>query len=490
MNPLLASLICACGVGGLFYLDRDKTVRTSWALWLPTLWIGIVGSRAVSAWFSSGPKVAPIENIQVSELNGSPVDAAIFGILSVVAVGVLIRRSSRTRALLKANWPILIYFFFCLISVAWSYHPDIAFKRWTKAIGDLAMVFIITTDRQPMIALKRLISRLGFVLLPVSVLFIKYFGDLGRGYTPDGQPMNTGVTTNKNSLGLLVFVVSLCTLWQVIVLWRAKDHPNRRRHLFAQGALLAFGILLLKMADSSTSTACFIIGAVLILGTGLRSIRSRPALIHALCLMILIAGALTLTLGGQGDVAHALGRQSNFSGRTAIWEALIPAAVNPIIGAGFESFWFSPNVTIFQHTLELQGWWQPQGLNEAHDGYLEVYMNLGFVGLGLIVVLLLSGYWHAVAAFRKNPSLGSLMLAYIVASLFYNITEAGFRMMNPMWIFLLLAVVSASGVAAGLFSGMAADKSTYRGGLVGRALAGNKLLPEKKTAYAAPQGLV
>ena len=68
MNPLLASLICACGVGGLFYLDRDKTVRTSWALWLPTLWIGIVGSRAVSAWFSSGPKVAPIENIQVSEL--------------------------------------------------------------------------------------------------------------------------------------------------------------------------------------------------------------------------------------------------------------------------------------------------------------------------------------------------------------------------------------------------------------------------------------
>lgn len=480
MNPLLASLIFACGIGGLFYLDRDKTVRTSKAIWLPIIWIGIVGSRSVSAWLNGNPTQDTIQNVQTSQLNGSPLDAAVFGIISALAIGVLIHRKSRTLTLLVANWPILIYFFFCLISVVWSYHPDIAFKRWTKAIGDLAMVMIIITDRQPMFALRRLISRLGFLLLPTSLLLIKYFGDLGRGYTPDGEPMNTGVTTNKNSLGLLVFVISLGTLWRVIALWRAKGQPDRRRHLFAQTTLLAFGVLLLQMAHSSTSIACFILGSVLILATGMRAMRSRPARVHALCLLILLTGVLTLLFGGQGDVAQALGRQSNFSGRTAIWEALIRAEANPIVGAGFESFWMSPNVLIFQRILALQGWWRPEGLNEAHDGYLEVYLNLGFVGVGLIVFILLSGYRHAVAAFRLNPSIGGLMLAYIIGSIFYSITEAGFRMMNPMWIFLLLAVVSVSAVH--LFRDEVAPAPAPGGRSASGATAGTKLIPKGKTA--------
>ena len=59
------------------------------------------------------------------------------------------------------------------------------------------------------------ISRVGFLLLPASVLFIKYYGDLGRAYNPDGEQTNTGVTTNKNTLGLIVFLVSLGALWNV-----------------------------------------------------------------------------------------------------------------------------------------------------------------------------------------------------------------------------------------------------------------------------------
>ena len=89
--------------------------------------------------------------------------------------------------------------------------------------------------------LRRLVSRVGFLLFPASVLFIKYYGDLGRGYDPAAEPMNTGVTTNKNILGVMVLVISLGTLWHVITLLRAKGQPNRRRHLLAQIMLLAFG---------------------------------------------------------------------------------------------------------------------------------------------------------------------------------------------------------------------------------------------------------
>jgi len=455
MIPSLASFICACGIVGLFYLDRDKTLRPSKALWLPILWLALVGSRPLSAWFGFAPTGTN------QQLEGSPFDAAVFGILSALAVGVLIYRSKRTRAVLVANWPILIYFIFCLISVTWSYHPDIAFKRWIKATGDLWMVLVIVTDPQPVAAFKRLISRLGFVLLPASMLLIKYYGNLGRAYAPNGELMNTGVSTDKNMLGVFLLVISMGTLWQVIGLLRAKRKPGRKRHLIAQGTLLLFGVSLLRMAHSSTAIACFILGGGLIIATSLRSFRNRPARVHALCLAIIAAGAATLLFGGVGSVAHALGRQSTLSGRTEIWAAVIPAAVNSIIGAGFESFWISPNVVKFQQALV--GWWHPEYLNEAHNGYIEVYLNLGLVGVGLIAIILIRGYSRATKALRQNWSVAGLMLAYIIAAAVYSITEAGFRMLDPIWIFLLLAVVSSSWTGGGLIKGEAVKASVPLG---------------------------
>jgi exopolysaccharide production protein ExoQ len=482
MNPTLASLICACGIAGLFYLDRDDSAHTSKALWLPVIWIWIVGSRPVSGWLGITPTGT---NVQ---LDGSPFDAAVFGALLVAAIAVLIRRSKRTRALLFANWPILVYFLFCLISVSWSYHPDVAFKRWTKAIGDLAMVLIVVTDVEPVAALKRLLSRVGFLLLPSSLLLIKYYGDLGRGYTPDGEPMNTGVTTNKNTLGVVLLVISLGTLWRVLGLLRAKSDPSRSRHLMAQGALFGFGIALLGMADCKTCISCFILGSVLIVATNLRAFR-RPARVHALCLAITLAGSFTFFFGGGTGVVHALGRNSNLSGRTEIWSAVIPAVPNSILGAGFESFWISPGAQKVWRGLSLAGWWNPEVLiNEAHNGYIEVYLNLGWIGVCLIALILLSGYRRAGTALHRDPELGGLMLAYIIATAVYSITEAGFRMLNPIWIFLLLAIISASGVAAVVSGDRPKELLASRGVSSSGTPASNKISLEKATDYAPRRG--
>ncbi|MFZ3378006.1 MAG: O-antigen ligase family protein [Candidatus Acidiferrales bacterium] len=372
-------------------------------------------------------------------------DRAVFGLLLAAAVVVLIRRSSRTRTFLRANWPILIYFFYCLVSVLWSDFPDVAFKRWTKAIGDLAIILVIVTDAQPIAALRRLFSRTGFVLLPTSVLFIKYYENLGRGYDPIGLPMNTGVTTNKNMLGVTVLVLSLGAMWQVLTLFRANGQHNRGRRLLAQAVLLAFGIALLGMADSATSLACFILGSALMLATQLATFRRHPGAVHALVAMIVLAGGVAMLFGGEGDVIHALGRKTNLTDRTVIWAAVIPAVPNPVIGAGFESFWLGPRLNMVWSHLS-----QYMHVNEAHDGYLEVYLNLGWVGVGLISFVLISGYQRAVAAFSRDPAVGSLMLAYVASAAVYSVTEAGFRMLDPIWIFLLLAVVASSGVASGV----------------------------------------
>jgi exopolysaccharide production protein ExoQ len=419
------------------------------------------------------------------QLDGSPVDAAAFGVLLASAIGVLTHRKSRTRTLLLANWPILIYFFYCLVSVTWSYHPDVTFKRWIKSIGDLAMALVIATDAQPVTAIRRLASRIGILLFPASVLFIRYYGDLGRGYTSDGLPMNTGVTTNKNSLGLIVLLVSLVVLWNVRSLLLHKDEPNRGRRLLAQGTLLAFGLALFWMADCSTCKACFILGSLLIIALKLRAIRRRPARVHALCLAMLLAAAVALLLGGQEDVANALGRQSNLSGRTEIWAAVIPTVPNSTVGAGFESFWISPNVRILQRKLLDSGWYPPlaEGLNEAHNGYVEIYLTLGWIGLCLIALILIGGYRRAVKAFHCDPELGGLFLAYIATGAVYNITEAGFRMLNPSWIFLLLAIVSASSVTIGLFGGGKPTTLASRSVTESRAPLFDNLIPERETIH-------
>ena len=213
-------------------------------------------------------------------------------LLLVAAVCVLFHRGRRTFAFLNAYFPIpiLIYFVFCLWSVCWSDYPGPALKKWIKAVGDLAMILIVLTDKQPVPALRRLLSRTGFILLPISLLFIKYYPYLGRTYDLwTGAQMATGVTLDKNLLGVITFVLSVGALWRVVVLLRSDERtPNRRRHLLAQGTLLAIGISLLIDANSATSTVSFGLGAVVLLVTSLRFIRRNPAAVHVFVLSLVL----------------------------------------------------------------------------------------------------------------------------------------------------------------------------------------------------------
>jgi hypothetical protein len=253
MNPSSALFLFAVGIAGLFYLDRDGSIRTSKALWIPVIWLWIVGSRPVSSWLGLSPVSGDSQL-----LDGSPLDRFVFLILLIAGILVLAHRSHRTKVLLRASWPILIFFSYCLLSVLWSDFSDISFKRWTKALGDLVMVLIVVTDAEPRAALKRFFSRTGFILMPASILLIRYFNNLGRTYDAfSGEPANIGVAIGKNILGVTTLVLSLGAVWRVLALLQDSQQPNRGRHLLAQGTLLAFGVALLVMANSATSVACF-----------------------------------------------------------------------------------------------------------------------------------------------------------------------------------------------------------------------------------------
>jgi len=132
---------------------------------------------------------------------------------------------------------------------------------------------------------------------------------------------------------------------------------------------------------------------------------------------------------------QSLGRNSTLTGRTQIWAAVLAQRINPVLGTGFESFWMGNR---------LQSVWSLSqvGIEEAHNGYLELYLNLGWVGLTLLGMLIVTGYRNALALFRRDPVAGRLRIGFLTCGVIYSCTEAGFRMMSPVWIGFLLAIVA------------------------------------------------
>jgi len=436
MNPSLATCFFIVGIAGLFYLDRNSSERSSKSLWLPVFWLSTNGSRPVSVWLGIAPMDVPGQLPASSSLD-QLVAATVMGLGTIV----LLRRSRDVRSIIKANWPLVLYFSFALISLVWSDFPAWGLKRWVRALGDVIMVLIVAAEAQPAAALRHLLSRVGFVLLPVSALLIKYYSELGQNFDEYGGREFTGVTTNKNMLGVLVFVLTLGALWQALCLLRAKAQRNRTRRLVAQCTLLAFGIYLLHTAHSATSVASFVLGAGLMLILTRPVFRVRPAAVHGFTLALLLAASLTVLLGGKDEVVRALGRDPTLTGRTEIWSDVIQMARNPIGGTGFETFWLAPRVEEF---YRIYG--GISRTSEAHNGYIEVYLNLGVIGVGLVALIIGHGYHKTVTAFRGDSGVGALLVAYVVALVAYNIGEAGFRIMSLSWFFLLLSVVTASRV--------------------------------------------
>src|SRR6266571_1880332 len=240
----VATVIYVFVILALFLLDRDRESRVSSALWIPVAWVLLAGSRMFSDWLE------PARGMQSPDqyLEGSPLDALIFTGLLTAGLMVLVARGRRAGTFLRLNGPILLYFLYGAISVLWSDYPDVAFKRWTKALGNVVMVLVVLTDPDPSAAVKRLLARTGFLLIPLSVLLVKYYPDLGVGYGPWGTQNFMGVATGKNGLGYLCLIFGLGSLWRVLEAFRGPEPPRMAGPLIAQGAVLAVTLWLFYMA--------------------------------------------------------------------------------------------------------------------------------------------------------------------------------------------------------------------------------------------------
>jgi exopolysaccharide production protein ExoQ len=426
----VATLLAIIGILGLFVLDQDTKVRTSKALWLAVLWISIAASRPVSVWL----QMAPANSAEL-QLEGSPLDRNVFLALLITGMVVLVARKQRVATILRVNRPLVLFFSYCAISVLWSDYPAVAFKRWIKALGDIVMILIVLTDRDPSAAVKRFLAWPAFILMPLSILFYKYYPTLGRYYSRwEGTQMFGGVTTDKNMLGMGCLILGLGLTWRLFHVFRSRSSEATRRPLIANGIALAMTLWLLIKSNSMTSLCCFVLASGLMAASFHKIGRKRPVM-HLLVISVVSVVFVALFLDVGAILLQALGRDPTLTGRTDVWEIVLSLTGNPLIGTGFESFWLGERL----EKIWSLHWWRP---NEAHNGYLEIFLTLGWIGIGLLVFIILNGYRNILDIFRHNPEAARLRLAYFAVGLAYNFTESAFRTMHLVWIALLLAIVA------------------------------------------------
>jgi exopolysaccharide production protein ExoQ len=161
------------------------------------------------------------------------------------------------------------------------------------------------------------------------------------------------------------------------------------------------------------------------------------------CLYLILAFGFNI----NGELAGAVGRDPTLTDRTKIWAFLFGMHTNPFVGTGYQTFWIGPR---------LEWFWQKSGLgflNEAHNGYLEVYLELGLIGVFLLGGFLIASY-RKICRLGPSSSLGSLGLAAWTVLVFYNMTEAAFQG-GLLWMMLLMGAISVTARTKGRVHGVA-----------------------------------
>ena len=438
MTPLFALALTVLLIGYLIRRDCKGEPRTSPAVWIPTFWLLINGSRQVSQWLGTGTQISG-QRVQ----EGSAVDQAVYGLLIVAGMLVLANRRVRIGQLAKNNWWIILFFLYEGISFVWSDFPLISFKRWIKASGDFVMVFVLLSDPYPVRAITATIKRAGYILIPLSVLLIKYYQDWGRIIDDWGHSYYTVVTLDKNMFGYLLFAYGLFFASALVHAFRqdASSHPTRRTDLVCYGLLLAMVAWLTPLANSKTSLLAFVCGIAVILALQFPQIKRN--LWSFLIATVLIAAISNVFFSIQGAVLEASGRDATLTGRTEIWKTVLNEPNNPLLGTGYASFWLG------ERLQRIWALYPRTPLLQAHNGYIEVYLNLGVVGVALLGAVLWTGLRNAGRRLRAahdttgnadDSLFRTFAIAYILAYLVYNMTEATFQGLNFLFIiFLLLA---------------------------------------------------
>jgi exopolysaccharide production protein ExoQ len=408
----------------LIKIDIAYRDGVSKAIWIPTLWVGILASRPVSTWIGFGGGTDTIE--------GSPIDRLFFFGSIVAALIVISRRPVPWSRFIGANWPTFLFYAFLLVSVLWAESTVVSFKRWIKDFGNIFVALVILTEANPTQAFRAVFVRCAYVLIPLSEIFIRYFPNLGRRYSiHSGEMEATGVTFQKNSLGAMVMVCGIVLLWDWIERRQRGELVHNRLQRYMPPIILAIGFYLLRVADSKTSIACLTLGGLVVASVQIPILRGK---IRKLGMYAMGGGiiffALDSMVGIKEQIVESLGRDMTFTGRTDVWRELLALKTDPVLGTGFCSFWSDD-----RFRSRLPDW----VAFSAHNGYIEMYIDGGTVGVVLLGVMLIGAMVKLNRNLATESGYALTRFAILIITLIGNLSESHYGRMSPLWFLFLLA---------------------------------------------------
>ncbi len=384
--------------------------------------------------------LTPFSRSEVLDVSGGDTNnQLIWGVMAVLSLGFAAKHFEEARRLLARSWPLLLALGWIALTILWAPYPDLSSRRvgilFTVAAVGMGLAL---TCKSPVSFFRTMVLLTG-VIMTLNVFSLVALP--GLAITESGV---IGMHSHKNVAGQTTLVAFI--VWFVAA---ATTRDLRWKAIFGGGALVWFGFLVLT--QSKTSLGIAVLTPFVMLGA--YAVARTQGLVRMCLIALMVAGFALVwsTFLGLGITVEKflllVFRDLTFTGRTALWEFLWGEVANqPLLGLGYGSFW---------HTgLRLSpinfatGWAAIAG--QAHNGYLDLIVQTGYVGLSLALICVVRSLYLAVRLASnpnvRNEELGAYTLAVALFCAFalLNFMESsyfrGFHYLSVQFIFLYFFV--------------------------------------------------
>ena len=305
--------------------------------------------------------------------------------------------------LLARNRAIIAYVCFIVISAAWSMHPDLTLRRGLGCILTIlvAAYLAVRFDEKDKMKLFSFV----FAIAAIVSLFAMMAGQ--------SQQSDETAVYAKNTLGR---IMSFAIFVELYLLALGNGRPIWRF------GLLGIYLTLLIISHSVTGWIC---AMIFLAGTAIYIVGKRDKLAGLIALITFAWLLLFLQLGlwyNADPLLAVVGKNSTLTGRTDIWLATLDLIKQkPLLGWGYMATWVPTDPETAAVWEEFR-WAVPN----AHSAYLDVALQLGLVGLGLLLTII-AVVWHRARACCKRGilPLGWFSLLLIAGALLYGVSETG-----------------------------------------------------------------
>ena len=330
--------------------------------------------------------------------------------------------------------PYLLLLAYALVSVMWSEQPLVSAKRAVQLLGVLFVALALVRHRREDNALS-LFSWPGLFFLLLGVLAL---ASHNLSFDPDGN--YKGFTFTKNVWGQFALLMAL--VYMVLALSKNKPRLHWLLFAFASASLFA--------TRSATTISIYVVAVAMVLlwsaskryGTRLQIIALGASIVGVAAMFgyFLLQGDLPVNAIMEISLG-SVGKDVTLTGRTALWQMMgYEIARHPWLGAGYGGFWMGlegPSFTVVQMFS-----WRP---GQAHNGYIDVVNEMGYVGLALLLLVLAAHLRNIYRLSQRGEGLTAVFhLAILVAALLLNASETNFmRTTHLWWIILTTSIISA-----------------------------------------------